>query len=210
MEFINNPQVIENRSMAIIEEHLPQLASLPLGEREIIKRVIHTTGDLGYGELVYIHPAAVTSGLKAMQASQPVITDVNMVKTGINKNLLAKLNITVNCYINDPAVVAEAQQTRLTRAMVAMRRTATELTGGIAVIGNAPTALFTLLEMIDQKQTRPALIIGTPVGFVGAAESKELLTQYAIPHITVNGTRGGSTVAAAIVNALLHLAVKTG
>lgn len=206
MEFINNPQAIENRSMAIIEEHLPQLASLPLGEREIIKRVIHTTGDLGYGELVHIHPAAVTSGLKAMRAGQPVITDVNMVKTGINKTLLAKLNITVNCYINDPGVVAEAQITGLTRAMVAMRRAAPEINGGIAVIGNAPTALFTLLKMIDQQQTSPALVIGIPVGFVGAAESKELLTQYTVPYITVNGTRGGSTVAAAIVNALLNLA----
>lgn len=207
MDFINNPRAIESLSMTIIEEHLPQLASLPLGKREIIKRVIHTTGDLGYGELVSIHPAAVTSGLKSLQAGQPVITDVNMVKTGINKNLLAKLDITIHCYINHPDVIAEAQNTGLTRAMVAMRRTAPKLNGGIAVIGNAPTALFTLLDMIQHQQTKPALVIGTPVGFVGAAESKELLTQYTVPFITVLGTKGGSTIAAAIVNALLNLAV---
>lgn len=205
MDYINNPQAIESRSMAIIEENIPQLATLPLGEREITKRIIHTTGDLAYGELVQIHPEAVARGLQALKSGRPIVTDVNMVRTGINSNLLAALNITASCYISHPEVVDEAKNTGLTRAMLAMRRAVPEINGGIVAIGNAPTALFTLLEMISAGEAQPALVVGTPVGFVGAAESKELLTRSTVPYITVTGTRGGSTVAAAIVNALLHL-----
>lgn len=206
MDYISNPRAIETRSMSIIEENLPWLASLPLGEREIIKRIIHTTGDLTYGELVLIHPGAISRGLLALKSGRPIVTDVNMVRTGINNNLLAALNITASCYISRPEVMNEARNTGLTRAMLAMRRAAPEINDSIVAIGNAPTALFTLLEMINTGAARPALVVGTPVGFVGAAESKELLARSTVPYITVTGTRGGSTVAAAIVNALLHLA----
>jgi precorrin-8X/cobalt-precorrin-8 methylmutase len=206
MDFMNAPRAIENRSMAIIEESLPELQSLVLEERRIIERVVHATGDIFYARLVRIHPRAVAAGLAAIRAGRTIITDVNMLKAGLNVSRLMQFGVTVNCYINDPRVVAEARQQGVTRAMAAMRLAAPELDGGIAAIGNAPTALFTLCELISQGLASPSLVVGTPVGFVGAEESKELLMNMAVPYITVPGTKGGSTIAAAVVNALLYLA----
>ncbi|WP_114638029.1 precorrin-8X methylmutase [Desulfolucanica intricata] len=202
---ITNPREIEKQSMAIIENHLPELQKLPFGHKEVIMRVIHTTGDLTFGEIVFIHPRAVESGLAALKAGRPIVTDINMVKTGINKQRLQELGITVNCYISEPKVIEESKKTGLTRAMIAMQFAAQKAKQGIIVIGNAPTALFTLCDLIKSGKADPALIIGTPVGFVGAKESKELLMQMEVPYITVPGTKGGSTIAAAIVNALLYL-----
>ena len=206
MEFIKNPEAIEDQSMAIIEECLPELLNLPLEEREVIKRVVHTTGDPSYGGLLRIHPEALAAGLAVIRVGCNIITDVNMIKAGINQRLLEALGIKVSCYINDPQVVEEAQREGVTRAMVAMRRAAAELDGGIAVIGNAPTALVALCNLIKQGEVAPALVIGVPVGFVGAKESKELLMSMSVPYITVPGTKGGSTIAVSVVNALLKLA----
>lgn len=206
MDFMKDPRAIENRSMAIIEESLPELQTLTLGERRIIERVVHATGDISYAELVRIHPGAVAAGLAAIRAGRTIITDVNMLKAGLNVSRLKKFGVTVNCYINDPRVVEEVRQQGVTRAMAAMRLAAAELDGGIAAVGNAPTALFTLCQLINQGMASPALVVGTPVGFVGAGESKELLMNMAVPYVTVPGTKGGSTIAAAVVNALLYLA----
>jgi precorrin-8X/cobalt-precorrin-8 methylmutase len=206
MNFMNDPCAIEERSMAIIEENLPELNRLPVEERQIVKRVIHTTGDLSYGGLVRISPGAATAGLAAVRAGRPVITDVNMLKTGLNPGRLEAFGIKVNCYIRDPRVVAEARAQGITRAMAAMRLAVPEMDGGIVAVGNAPTALFVLCELIRRGEVSPALVVGTPVGFVGAAESKEMLMGMPVPHITVPGTKGGSTVAAAVVNALLYMA----
>lgn len=206
MEFMNNPRAIEDRSMAIIEESLPELLELPLEERQVIKRVVHATGDTSYAGLVRIYPGAVTAGLDAIRAGCIIVTDVNMIRAGINRRRMEALGVKVSCYISDPQVAEEARREGLTRAMVAMHRAAAELDGGIAVIGNAPTALVALCDLIKRGEVAPALVVGVPVGFVGAKESKELLMNMAVPYITVPGNKGGSTIAVAVVNALLKLA----
>ncbi|MGB9803535.1 precorrin-8X methylmutase [Desulfofundulus sp.] len=206
MQSITNPRAIEEQSMRIIEEHLPQLAELPAGERAIVKRVVHTTGDLSCAELMRFHPRAVESGLSALRAGKPILTDVNMVRSGLIKDRLSALGVVVECLINHPEVVTCARARGVTRAMVAMELGAPQIEGGIIAIGNAPTALFALCRLISTGQARPALVVGTPVGFVGAAESKKELMSQDIPYITITGTRGGSTIATAVVNALLLMA----
>lgn len=203
---LTDPRVIEEKSMAIIMDHLPELASRPVGEREIIKRIIHTTGDIAFVNMVCFHPESVESGLGAIRAGKEIVTDINMLKTGINSGKLAQYGISVRCCISDPDVAEEARRNGLTRAMVAMRKAAREAGDGIIAIGNAPTALFALCELIDKGEASPALVVGTPVGFVGAKESKEALMNIRVPYITVPGTRGGSAIAAAAINALLNLA----
>lgn len=205
MEFIKNPTAIEDTSMEIIEEHLPGLRELPLGERNIIKRIVHTTGDPSIAELIRIHPEAVEAGLRAFRAGKTVFTDVQMLRAGINSIKLGQYGVETICLIKDPEVVEEAKRTGQTRAMVAMAKAAPRLEGGIIAIGNAPTALFELCAMIKNGQIRPALVVGTPVGFVGAKESKEMLVETPVPYITVVGTRGGSTIAVAALNALLKM-----
>lgn len=204
--FMSNPCSIEERSMVIIEESLPELKELPEEERQIIKRIIHATGDISYASLVRISPEAVATGLAAIRAGRNIITDVNMLKAGLNPNRLESFGIKVSCYIKDPRVLEKARQDGITRAMAAMHLAAPEMAGGIIAIGNAPTALFALCELIKQGMASPALVVGTPVGFVGARESKEMLMELAVPYITIPGTKGGSTIAVAIVNALLYLA----
>lgn len=206
MEFIQDPKAIEDTSMDIIEDSLPMLKSLPEGERGIIKRIIHTTGDVNIAGLIKIHPDAVEAGLGALRAGKPIFSDVQMLRSGINPVNLERFGIETICIIKDPEVVAEAQRTGKTRAMVAMAKAAPRLDGGIIAIGNAPTALFELCAMIREGKIKPALVVGTPVGFVGAKESKEMLVETPVPYITVTGTRGGSTIAVAAINALLKLA----
>lgn len=203
MDFITNPKAIETKSMSIIDELMGSLDCTP-EELLIIKRVVHTSGDPEYAPLVKIHPKAIASGLEALKRGATIYTDVNMVKAGINSRKVSELGGEVLCYINDPEVVAEGERTGLTRAMLSMEKIGENLNGNIVVIGNAPTALFTVFKMLDRGIT-PALIIGTPVGFVGAAESKEILATLDIPHVTVEGTKGGSNIAAAITNALLYM-----
>jgi len=202
----SDPKSIEQKSMEIIEDRLPGLAKLPQGEREIVKRIVHTTGDVSIAELVTIHPQAVEAGLKAIRNGRIIATDVNMLKVGINASCLGLFGVDVVCYISDPDVAREAKERGLTRAMVAMERAAREAEGGIIAIGNAPTALFTLCRMIQKGEAAPALVVGTPVGFVGACESKQTLLDMTTPCITLPGTRGGSAIAVAAVNALLALA----
>ncbi|KNZ70908.1 precorrin-8X methylmutase [Thermincola ferriacetica] len=206
MDFVRDPIDIEKTSMQIIENSLPFLRKMPEGERAIIRRIVHTTGDLSCPELIKISPDAVEAGLKAIRAGRPVVTDVHMLQAGINSRKLARFNMTTYCFIKDPIVIEEAKRTGETRAMVAMKMKAELLDGAIVAIGNAPTALFTLCEMIKQDKIKPALVVGTPVGFVGARESKEELMNTPVPYITMIGTRGGSTIAVAAINALLNLA----
>jgi len=206
VEVIVDPKAIEEKSMCIIEHNLPALAEMPPGERAIVKRVVHTTGDLTLASLVRFHPRAVEAGLEAIRRGRPILTDVNMVRTGLIDNRLRTFGIETRCLINDPEVVAGSRARRVTRAMLAMERGAPEAAGGIIAIGNAPTALFTLCALIARNEARPALVVGTPVGFVGAAESKEELVKSSVPYITLPGTRGGSTIATAIINALLLMA----
>lgn len=203
MDIIKDPGQIEKTSMSIIEQSLPDLKNYPPVEREIVKRVIHTTGDLGCILLVNISEGAVEAGLNAIRKGFDILTDVNMLKSGLISGKMEKFGVESHCLINDPGVVLEAGEHGLTRAMVAMKRGAALADNGIIAVGNAPTALFELCRMIKDKEARPALVVGTPVGFVGAAESKEMLMEIGVPYITMPGTRGGSTVAVSIVNALL-------
>jgi len=203
LDIIKDPGQIERTSMSIIEQSLPDLKNFPGVEREIVKRVIHTTGDLGCINLVNISPGAVEAGLNAIRKGFSMLTDVNMLKSGLISGRMDKFGVRAHCLISDPEVVLEARENGLTRAMVAMKRGAAMADNGIIAVGNAPTALFELCRMIRDKEAHPALVVGTPVGFVGAAESKEMLMETGVPYITMPGTRGGSTVAASIVNALL-------
>lgn len=204
MEYVTDPKGIERKSMEIIGELIGELGVTP-EEEKIIKRVVHTTGDPDYARLVEIHPEAIASGLAALKRGCKIFTDVNMVKMGINSKQVAGLGGEVLCCINHPEVIAEAEQTGKTRAMTAMARVAGELDGNILAIGNAPTALFAALEAVQELGVRPALVVGIPVGFVGAAESKEALVESGLPYITVRGTKGGSTITVSVINALLYM-----
>lgn len=205
MNYNINPSEIERESMAIIERNVPALLELPAGERAIVKRIVHTTGDFNIAPQVRIHPLAVETGLTALISSCTIFTDVNMVLAGLNRKKMAELNVNAACRIGDPEVVDRANRTGETRARAAMLFAA-PLEGDIVVIGNAPTALFTLCEMIEAGIANPALVVGTPVGFVGALESKELLVAMnKVPYVSVMGTRGGSTIAASVINALLYM-----
>ncbi|GAW91520.1 precorrin-8X methylmutase [Calderihabitans maritimus] len=204
MEFLQDPRVIENKSMEIIEE---LLAGLPIRgpEKEIVKRIIHTTGDPEVAKLVEIKRGAVEVGLELLRGGASIVTDVHMVKVGINKKKTRKLGVEIYCAIADREVAEEASRRRISRAMVAMERLSSKIHGNILAVGNSPTALFKALEMIEQGEVKPGLIVGTPVGFVGAKEAKEMLRDGEIPYITVHGTRGGSPLAVAIINALLNM-----
>ncbi|HHY60560.1 MAG TPA: precorrin-8X methylmutase [Clostridia bacterium] len=204
MQFMHDPAAIEARSMALIEELVKDLAFGP-EEKAIVKRVIHASGDPEYGELVSFHPESVARGLAALQRGAPIFTDVQMVAAGINKKAAGRLGCTVHCAIGEDAVAGLARREGITRAMAAFRRWGQGLQDSLVVIGNAPTALFEVLRLHREEGITPALVVGVPVGFVGAAEAKEALRQSSLPYITVVGRKGGSPIAASIVNSLLYL-----
>jgi len=204
MDIIWEPQAIEKKSMEIIESFLSGYSWSP-PEKAIVKRVIHTTGDPELVAALRFHPDGAASGLQALRAGRNLYTDVNMLKSGVNQGRLEKNGGEVFCAIKHPRVVEEARKHGITRAAAAMRLFGRELDGCVVAIGNAPTALFEVLNLIEQGIARPALIVGTPVGFVGAAESKAMLVEKSpVPYISLLGTRGGSPIAASIINALLY------
>ncbi len=205
MRVERNPRLIENKSFAIIERLLPDL-KLPRSEKEILKRVIHATTELDYAKDLVFGPRAVKAGIAAIKNGRDIICDVSMVEAGINKKSLSQFGAKVICSINDKDVVREAGQLGIAKAIVAMRKSSRLMNGAIIVVGNAPTALFEICDLVKKGRVKPALIIGVPVGFVGAVESKKYLTSINIPHITNRSKRGGSSVAAAITNAMLKLA----
>ena len=183
----------------------------------VIRRVIHTTADFEYEQTLVFSGNAVTSALTALRAARSsaesdilssvtIVTDTNMALSGINKGALSRLNCRAVCYMADPAVAEDAERRGVTRAAVSMEKAA-ELKGPlIFAIGNAPTALLRLKELIDADAVRPELVVGVPVGFVNVVESKELIMESDVPYIVARGRKGGSTVAAAICNALLYMA----
>lgn len=204
--YINNPMEIEVKSMEIIENALGEHSFNEM-EKEIVKRTIHTTGDVGYGEIVDISNGFVVSALKAMKEGKKIYTDTRMTFAGVNKRALAKLGIELVCYIDDEEVAILAKEKGTTRSQAAIMKAISE---GVTCfsIGNAPTALFKLLEEFDDRNIPIDFVIGVPVGFVGAAESKEELRKYGLPQITTIGNKGGSNVAASIINALLYMLVE--
>lgn len=206
MRYISDPRAIQELSFSLIE---PMLAGLPLspGEKAVVKRVVHTTGDPECARLMYFHPEAIAAGLAAIEAGGNIFTDVKMVQAGIAAGSLARFGGRVDCLIDDEEVAMLAPRRGTTRSAMAMHKRAatTGFAGEIVAVGNAPTALFALAELIEEGRARPALVVGTAVGFVGAKESKELIERSGVPCITIRGTRGGSAIAAAVVNALLSL-----
>ena len=197
------PMDIEKRSFAIITELLGDTQLDPENEL-VIKRVIHTTADFDYVENLVFSPHAVGKGIAALREGCDIVTDTQMAKAGINKTILGRLGGEVHCFMSDPDVAAEAKERGVTRAIVSMERSAQLSRPCIFAIGNAPTALISLHELIEAGKLDPALIIGVPVGFVNVVESKELFLDSPVPHIIARGRKGGSNVAAAICNAMLY------
>ena len=199
-------QSIEDESMEIIER---EVGSHPYNDVEwpIVRRIIHATADFDFaGEnKIVFHKDAITSGINALKNGCSIIADVNGVIGGLNKQNPKDFGNNLICNISDPDLAERAKQENKTRAQMSMRIAASEMNGGILVIGNAPTALLEVIKMIREGVTKPALVIGIPVGFVSAAESKEELQTVDVPFITNTGRKGGSSCAASIVNALFKL-----
>lgn len=201
------PADIEKRSFAIITEELGG-RTFPEGVAEVVKRVIHTSADFDYADNLCFSPDAVEQAKAALEAGATIVTDTNMALAGISKPTLAKLGGRAVCLMADEAVAREAKERGVTRATVSMEHAA-KLDGPlIFAIGNAPTALIRLHELIEEGAVSPALVIGVPVGFVNVVESKELFLSGDTPYIIARGRKGGSNVAAAIVNALLYQIIK--
>lgn len=203
--YITSPQGIETRSFEIITEELGEHAFRSEAEAKIIKRIIHTTADFDFAGLTQISEHAIEAGMQALRSGAHIVTDTRMAASGINKTRLAQYGGEVRCFMSDDDVAAEAKAQGITRAMVSMRKAAQDPANRIFAIGNAPTALFALKELLEQGRIQPALIIGVPVGFVGAAESKAELETLDVPYIVTRGRKGGSAIAACIVNAMLYM-----
>lgn len=200
------PMDIEKRSFEIIEEEMGK-HNFSQRELNIVKRVIHTTADFQYKDLIYIREGAIDSALELLKNGITIYTDTNMALSGINKKALKKLNCRVECFVAREDVAKEAKERNITRSMAAVEKAAME---GVKffVFGNAPTALYRLKELIEDGKSAAEFIVGVPIGFVGAAESKIELEKLSLPIITIRGRKGGSSVAAAIVNALMYMVVE--
>lgn len=200
---IVKPTEIEKRSFEIITEILgnnqPDPETAP-----VVKRVIHTTADFDYRENLVFSEHAVQKGIEALRQGCHIVTDTHMAMSGINKTVLGRLGGEVHCFMSDPDVAEEAKSRGVTRAAVSMERAAKLDKPCIFAIGNAPTALIALKDLMDAGKVKPALIIGVPVGFVNVVESKERILGCDVPYIVARGRKGGSNVAAAICNALLY------
>ncbi|MEM4244376.1 MAG: sirohydrochlorin nickelochelatase [Candidatus Bathyarchaeia archaeon] len=199
---------IVKTSMKLIRQALGDfLEKIPPSHIPIIERVVHATADPEFAKLLVISEKAVDAGVAAIKAGAKIVTDVKMVKAGINEARLKKFGVKILTYINDKRSVQLANDKSITRAAAAIRLAVDEgLDGAIVLIGNAPTAAFELADAVKQGLAKPALIIAVPVGYVGAAESKEAISKLPVPFIIVRGRKGGSTVAVAIFNALLSMA----
>ena len=197
------PMDIEKRSFEIITGLLEGRVLDPENEL-VVKRVIHTTADFDYADNLCFSEHAVTGGVEALRGGCDIVTDTQMAKAGINKTVLARLGGQVHCFMSDQDVAEEARDRGVTRAAVSMERAAGLGKPCVFAIGNAPTALLALHDVIAAGKAKPALIIGVPVGFVNVVESKERIMTAGVPYIVARGRKGGSNVAAAICNAMLY------
>ena len=208
MEYVL-PEEIEKRSFEIIGAELAERGIvLPKDQEAVTKRAIHTTADFEYARTLMYSENAVEIAKKLILSGAVFVTDTNMAKSGINKKILAKFGGEVHCFVAEPDVAAEAKQRGVTRSTVSMERAAKLHVPLIFAIGNAPTALIQLEKMIAAGQLHPELIVGVPVGFVNVVESKERIMQAGVPYIVAWGRKGGSNVAASIINALLYQLVQ--
>ena len=199
------PDEIDRESLKMVQASLPQGLQLAPKEHYVLCRIVRAEGDAGIAPSVRFSPGAVEAGLSALRAVTTIATDVRMVEMGISKALLRGAGISTKCVIDAPEVAERARRESTTRSVAAVRELAPQMAGAVWAIGNAPTALLALLDLFDAGEVDPALVIGMPVGFVACAESKEELVRRDLPYITVEGRRGGSSAAAATVNALLDL-----
>lgn len=195
---------IERRSLEIVEGLLPQI-ELSWQERQVVVRLVHTCGDTSLARDVVFHLSALEAGIGALKRGSPIFTDVKMVYTGIDIARAKALGCQVYCALSEMKTEPGEKETR---AGAAMRLLGARVEGAMVAIGNAPTALLSLLDIVDSGIARPALVVGMPVGFVACKESKEELLRRDIPYISIRGTRGGSPLAAAAVNAMLRLALR--
>lgn len=200
-----NPAAIEAESFRMITDEIHKMhRELPERYAPVIKRVIHATADFSYLDTLYFSQGSMEAAVSALQAGVSIVTDTNMAKAGINKSALGKWGGTVICHMADEDVAQEAKARQITRAVVSMEKSARAGADFIYAVGNAPTALLAIVELAKAGMLQPRLVIGAPVGFVNVEEAKECLIASGIPCIVARGRKGGSNVAAAIVNALLY------
>lgn len=200
------PGEIEKRSMEIIESELGDVSHLSESEKLVLKRVIHTTADFDYCRNLKFSENAVELGKDALKNGAVIVTDTNMALSGISKPALEKFDCKLYCFMGDKEVAQKAKESGVTRAVISMEKAA-DMFGRENVIfaaGNAPTALIRIHELIQEGRIKPSLVIGAPVGFVNVEQSKKLIMGDDVPYIVAEGRKGGSTVAAAICNALLY------
>lgn len=200
---------IEDSSFAIIDQ---EAGTIPFSAAEwhVVRRVIHATADFEFKELMHFQYEAVERGIVALRAGCPVLVDVKMISAGLNEDRLSAYGCAIHSYISDPDVIETAKQANSTRAIESMRKAHRlgTLDGAIVAIGNAPTALLEIVRLFREENARPALVVGVPVGFVSAAESKEAILETNIPTIIARGRKGGSPIAVAVLHALLLLSAE--
>ena len=202
------PMEIEARSFEIITEELGDKKLVP-GTELIVKRCIHTSADFDYADNLCFSERAVEKAIEALKEGACIVTDTQMAKAGINKKVLERFGGEVFCFMSDEDVARMAKENGTTRATVSMDKAASLDRKLIFAIGNAPTALVRLYELIQDKKLSPEMIIGVPVGFVNVVQSKELIMQTDVPYIVARGRKGGSNIAACICNALLYMIDET-
>lgn len=200
------PMEIEKRSFEIIGQELKEQGKILQPDTElIVKRCIHTSADFDYADNLAFSPGAVEQALAAIREGADIVTDTQMAKAGINKRSLARYGGQVHCFMSDEDVAAAAKAAGTTRATASMDKAAALGGNFIYAVGNAPTALVRLYELIQEGKINPKLIIGVPVGFVNVVASKELIMETEVPWIIARGRKGGSNIAACICNALLYM-----
>jgi precorrin-8X/cobalt-precorrin-8 methylmutase len=203
------PGAIENKSFAIIDSEVPEPRPFSGNEWLIVRRMIHTSADFELLSLVEFHPDAIREGIQTLLNGCLIITDTEMARMGITSRRMELLGCSVECYMNEKNVIERAGKDGITRASAAVDYALPKLNGSIFVVGNAPTALMALIDRLRDEKSRPALIVGMPVGFVNAAESKDLLIEQTdIPFISIRGRKGGSPLAATVVNQLAEIALE--
>ncbi|SKC75687.1 precorrin-8X methylmutase [Maledivibacter halophilus] len=202
--YIKNPYAIEEKSFEIITKELGD-RTFPQDIGKVVKRIIHTTADFSFADITIISKGAIQQAKEGIKSGKNIYTDTKMAMSGINKKRLSEFGGKVLNFVSDQDIALKAKEEGVTRSIIAMRKAVEENPNGIFVIGNAPTALFELINQIRGGNVNPSLIVGVPVGFVGAAESKEELLKLDVPYILTRGRKGGSNVAAAIINAILYM-----
>lgn len=205
----HTPGDIEGESMRIIQQELDEMGiTLEPDCDDVVRRAIHTTADFDYAKNLVFTPGAAAAGVAALRSGTPIVTDTNMARSGINQRACAQFGVERFCYMADPEVAQTAKENGTTRAVAAVDRWAQEHPTAIFAVGNAPTALLRMCELMEAGKLRPALVVAVPVGFVNVVESKEAMLELCqkqnVPAIVAMGRKGGSTVAAAICNALLY------